>query len=361
MQRSVPLLIVAQSARYLAEAAARSGYQVWAADCFADSDTIAVCERFIRIESLDNPQRLLEQIKDLSQGQSCLLIAGTGVEQFYPLIEQLPAHIHWRGNPVKTLRLTQQSAPFFALLDTAKIAYPETLWSYPKQPADYVLKRDQTWGGTNIQSATQPLAEQSYYQRRIDGQSVSVLILADGKSCHLLSIHQQYNRPDSFQRDYLQRPVILSESQLQQLKQTAQKLAMICELRGLNSIDFIVDKQRCLVLEINPRPSASVEFLSRDYPLLDWHISACEDYIDPPAIKAPTHSQRLVTLYAEYDCQVPKAMNWPTAAHDIPEAQTIIKQGQPICSLLLQTEAELLPQYQQELSHSICKNLLPVA
>lgn len=361
MQRSVPLLIVAQSARYLAESAARSGYQVWAADCFADSDTLAVCERFIHIESLANPQRLLEQIIELSQGQSCLLIAGTGVEQFYPLIKQLPAHIQWRGNPVKTLCLTQQSAPFFALLDTAKIPYPETLWSYPKQPADYVLKLDQTWGGTHIQSATEPLAEQGYYQRRIDGQSVSVLILADGKSCHLLSIHQQNNRPDSFQRDYLQRPVVLPKSLLQQLTETTQKLATLCELRGLNSIDFIIDEQRCLVLEINPRPSASVEFLSGDYPLLDWHISACETHIDPPEPKAPPLSQRLVTLYAEYDCQVPEAMDWPIAAHDIPAAQTIIKQGQPICSLLLQAEADSLTQQQQELSHSICKNLRPLA
>jgi methenyltetrahydromethanopterin cyclohydrolase len=361
MQRSVPLLIVAQSARYLAEAAARSGYQVWAADCFADSDTLAVCERFIRIESLANPQRLLKQIIELSRGQSCLLIAGTGVELFYPLLEQLPVHIQWRGNPVQTLRITQQSAQFFALLDKAKIPYPETLWSYPKQPADYVLKRDQTWGGTYIQSATQPLAEQGYYQRRIDGESVSVLILADGKSCHLLSIHQQQNRPDSFQRDYLQRPVMLSESLLQQLKQTSQKLATLCELRGLNSIDFIVDKQCCLVLEINPRPSASVEFLSGDYPLLDWHISACKTHIDPPEPKAPAYSQRLVTLYAEHDCQVPKAMNWPTAAHDIPAAQTIIKRGQPICSLLLQAEADSLPQQQQELSQSIYKNLRPLA
>ena len=48
------LLIVAQSARMLAQSATREGYSVRVADCFAGIDTLDAADRFLKLSALDN-------------------------------------------------------------------------------------------------------------------------------------------------------------------------------------------------------------------------------------------------------------------------------------------------------------------
>ena len=52
------------------------------------------------------------------------------------------------------------------------------------------------------------------------------------------------------------------------------QLVPVFALKGLNSLDFIHADDCSYVLEINPRPSASMQLYDED--LLNRHIQACE-------------------------------------------------------------------------------------
>ena len=82
------LLIVAQSARMLAQSARREGYTLRVADCFADIDTLDAADRFLQLSALDNLEehQWLQTIITLSDAEPCWLICGTGIERFYPAL-----------------------------------------------------------------------------------------------------------------------------------------------------------------------------------------------------------------------------------------------------------------------------------
>ena len=95
-----PILIFAQSARFLAQSAAQATYPVWAADFFGDLDTISVADRWLQIPALSqlHHDTILSIFSDLTQGEACTLICGSGIEKHYPLLNKLPSHIQLVGN-----------------------------------------------------------------------------------------------------------------------------------------------------------------------------------------------------------------------------------------------------------------------
>jgi hypothetical protein len=99
-----PLLIVAQSGQFLAQSATQAGYSAWVADCFGDTDTLAVSERWQKLDDLHSLSlaSFLSTLEALTQGEPCYLIYGSGIEHCYEFINHLPKHIEILGNHTKT-------------------------------------------------------------------------------------------------------------------------------------------------------------------------------------------------------------------------------------------------------------------
>ena len=105
-------------------------------------------------------------------------------------------------------------------------------------------------------------------------------------------------------------------------------------MRGLVSADLLVDGEAWWLLEINPRPGATLDVLDRGpVPLFAAHVAAAAGRL--PEHRAPLASAAATEiLYAETDLPSVPVFDWPDWAMDRPPAGSRIEAGAPICTVL---------------------------
>jgi predicted ATP-grasp superfamily ATP-dependent carboligase len=339
----LPILIFAQSGRFIAQSATQAGYRVWVADCFGDQDTLDIAERWQQLAPIHqlSEQKILDVFSTLSQDENCFLICGSGIEQHYPLLNHLPANITLIGNNATSIHTIQTPTLFFKLLKQLDLSYPDTLFKQPNNNA-WLAKSSSGLGGMHIQYLdleTHQQTDNIYYQRYVKGVSGSGLFIANGKQTQLLSINQQYLQPcksSLFRLGGITSPWLISEQHQQYLKLAINKITSAIGLSGINSIDFIISEQNeLLVLEINPRIAASAELL-RCEPLFQHHVNACNGlFSEEFIIESPLHA-RLHYYFAEHDVRISPDIIWPEVCHDIPVNGSIVAAGEPICTFKIQ-------------------------
>ena len=106
-------------------------------------------------------------------------------------------------------------------------------------------------------------------------------------------------------------------------------------LRGLNSADFMVRGAAFDLLEINPRPGATLDIFDLDpeAPLFDLHCRACVGEL-PAAWQAPGRAAACRVVYARRALVVPPGFRWPRWSADRPAPGTGIGRGEPLCTVL---------------------------
>jgi hypothetical protein len=116
------------------------------------------------------------------------------------------------------------------------------------------------------------------------------------------------------------------------LTETIARLAAAIPLLGLNSADFLVAGDGFRLLEINPRPSATLDiFEPPGGSLFALHMSACAGALDVAAPKLPD-AMAAALVYAERDLTIP-ALQWPDWAVDRPHTGAAIGTGEPLCTV----------------------------
>ncbi len=348
---STLLIIIAQSARFLIQSAARHGYRVRAADCFADSDAVQHCEQFIRlgaIETLDC-QQLRDTIDHLSCGEPAYLVIGTGIESLYQTLTDLPEHIHQTANSASVCSQLCQPSQWFALLDSLQLPYPEV--SYQTETIGAWLVKDAAaWGGSHIQSEQSISHSTQYLQRHIQGSSYSALFVIDADhQARLLMFNQQIcvaeNSGDFRLQTLYNHPNLAAELQ-QTVMHAIKKLQQRLNLRGLNSLDFMIsDAGQLLLLELNPRPSASCQLLPDSLDWLHWQIAAPKNLPDMKMSYG-----LLYHFFAVQALSIPDDIDWPRDFCDIPAPGTTFAEGDPVCSLCINAadSAERLKRLEQQ-------------
>jgi predicted ATP-grasp superfamily ATP-dependent carboligase len=118
------------------------------------------------------------------------------------------------------------------------------------------------------------------------------------------------------------------------LLRAAQQLTVELGLRGLNSLDCMVEGDGFVVLEINPRLSASFALYDVEAGgarLFEAHLRACAGELTadfPPGL-----AQAHLIYYAPFDLATPAAQEWPQWVADTPFGATRIKAGEPVCTV----------------------------
>jgi len=335
-----PVLIFAQNGRFLAQSATQSGYRVWVADCFGDLDLIDSVERWQALPPISElkPEQIITLLSQLSNGEDCTLICGTGIENCFQFLQNLPNNIKLIGNSPSVIKTIKTPSLFFTLLQKFKLPYPETHLSLSTDTDtdtdSYITKSSSGFGGLHIQKMTSSSVSSShYFQRIIDGESGSVLFLANGKEFQLLNINHQILSPtlqSPFRLARIDAPWNISANHLKILNSAIHNITAETALVGLNSLDFIIStKGDLFILEINPRPSASAELIDNDM-LFKHHINACHGVLPSYSLPRADRLLSLKTIYADHELTIPTAINWPIYCRDIPHAKTIINEGEPI-------------------------------
>jgi methenyltetrahydromethanopterin cyclohydrolase len=236
----------------------------------------------------------------------------------------------------------QNKANFFALLNQLNIPYPETSFIQPYATQDWLIKPNQGQGGVGIQRLQQTnlsLDSNVYWQKYQAGSPHSVLFLANGQQVQVIGFNTQWTTRLSDSEEFIFSGIInycaLAETHKTQIIDWLTKLVPAFNLIGLNSLDFIHANGNSTVLEINPRPPASMQLYDADLlrrhlmtasPLKDWQ--SCSP---PPPQSGYTGYQ---IIYAKQDIQIPENYIWENGTMDIPAAGVMCKTGQPICSII---------------------------
>ena len=340
-EQHTPILIFAQSGRFLAQEAIQAGYNtVWVADCFADLDLQTVASRWHKLPPFSqlDPSTLLNYLTDLAQGEPCQLICGSGIEQFYPVLSQLPDNINLIGNTAAAINIIKTPTLFFPLLSQLNLPYPETQFELPEIENDWLVKSVVGMGGDHIQTLSKEKpSNNAYFQRHVNGTSASALFLADGQKAQLLTINTQWLTPcenSPYRLGGIETPLKLSITNQQLLESAINRISNSTGLLGLNSIDFIITAEdELLFLEVNPRPSASCKLIADSVPIFQHHINACNGQLPNSGIYSSEKNHALQYMYAGSTLTIPETIVWPEQCCDLPETGTLINVAQPVCTI----------------------------
>lgn len=321
-------------------AAAATGRRVIAADAFSDVDTRSVSNRSLQLVYVNGGFQA-EEIRSrivplLSQGAG--LVYGSGFEPQPELLAELSQYGTVYGNSADTVRMLKSPESFFVLLFSLQIPFPEWSPHLPGEAEGWICKRIGGSGGTHVVPVTASAHETGYYQRKVSGEPVSLLFLADGSDVQVVGYNRQVLAP-TIPMPYRFGGAIsqagLSSRMRHLILRFAADITRKAGLRGLNSLDCMVDGDDVWVLEVNPRLSATFALYDAENVgarLLEAHLHACEGRLMPALPSEP--SQAHLIYYAPFDLAVPVAMAWPDWVADVPESASVCRAGEPVCTIM---------------------------
>lgn len=334
-------LIVAVTGRALAASAARGGHRTVVLDCFADRDTGAlaaasrsvVSPRGLRLD----PSALLEAAAELAPGAA--LVYGSGLEGRPGLLRRLGAGRMVYGNRPDVVAAVRDPDRFFPLLDRLRIPYPEVRHAVPADPAGWLSKRPGGAGGSQIRHARNGRAPaDAYFQRLVPGRPHSALFLADGARAVVLGFNRQWTAPVHPRLPFLYGGAVggirLPAGTARDIRAAVDALVLATGLVGLNGLDFILEEDRWLVLELNPRPTATVELYDPDYRrgLFDWQLRACRGEL-PERPAAPRAARAHAVVHAPGPGIAGPTLVFPPWCRDLPALGTRFELGDPVCTV----------------------------
>lgn len=338
--------IVGVTARSLAEAARRSPCfaqsRLVALDWFADRDLLAAADSAEAVPTRRSGgfagRALLRAVRRLVPERS-LLVTGSGFESRLALLARLGAEYRLAGNAPAVLARVKDPAQFFSVVAQLGIAHPEIAREVPDNArGDWLLKRIGGAGGGHIRPAGREgmVPVGSYAQRKVEGRPVSIAFLSDGTRIEPVGFTEQWPNPAPrrpFRYGGAALPAMLPAATAERLTEWSLRLAREFGLVGLSSVDFLVEGERALLLEVNPRPGATLDLLDRARPgLFEAHVEACFGRLWLPPI-VPGPARATCVLYADLGPAVIGIEDWPAWAADLPHAGSTIPADGPICTL----------------------------
>lgn len=333
----MPILIAALSGRALAAAARRAGADVVVADLFGDRDTGRLAPWHRLPGSLAagiDGRRLRAKVREF--GRLDGIVYGAGFEHAPALLHDLAAVAPLLGNAPETVAATKDPFGFAALLARLGLPHPAVFASAPADERT-LCKRRGGAGGGHIRPATpgSVAGRGRYFQAIVDGQPVSALFLANGRAARVVGFSRQWAAPARrapFRYGGCVGPIAVAPALAERVEQACNALTAALGLVGLNSLDMLVDGGELSILEINPRPGATLDIF--DASLWEWHLAAVRGELPPQSKSSEARPARAAAiLYAETATAIPKRMRWARWVADVPAAGSAVPAGAPICTI----------------------------
>jgi predicted ATP-grasp superfamily ATP-dependent carboligase len=342
-----PWLLVGLSMRPLAESAAHFGHDICVIDACVDRDTRQACsDRIVRLECA-TPWRIDAAALQAAVVEAQMRFAPDGFAGFIPgsgfegepeLLDGLAASAAVIGCDSSIVRGVREPQRWFELLDEVGAPHPAVRFdNAPTDPTGWLVKSSGGSGGWHIRAWRPGLAMTvgDYFQRYSIGRPASALFLADGRTARIIGWQWQ-RLASSAELPWRYGGVIAAPDMSRALRE---RVASVCSaiveripIRGLASLDFAVDGDRFAVFELNPRPTASVA-LYPEHDFLNLHIlAAAGATTNIETTEIPDIAGEAV-LYATKSLSIAASFAWPRWCSDIPDSESRIAAGQPICTV----------------------------
>jgi len=339
----MPILILALSGRALAQAARRAGAEVIVADLFGDVDTRALAPWY-RLpgnleEGIDGAE-LRALVRTLSE-QVDGIVYGAGFEADPTLLGELGRIAPLIGNPREIVAAVKDPFGFAALLRRLSLPHPE-VGASPRPGTRWLRKLRGGSGGTHIEreTATMVAADgEHYFQAVAPGNAVSALFAANGRAARVIGFSEQWAAPTStrpFRYGGCAGPVHLAPKLAAEIERACRAIAATTGLVGLNSLDMLVTGDAFTILEVNPRPGATLDVFDRPSGRSLWecHATAARGELPAPAATCAAGARAAIVVYADQARHVPATFIWESGIADIPTPESRLSPGAPVCTVM---------------------------
>lgn len=342
------LLIAAQSGRALAAAARRAGFVPLVADLFGDSDTRALAAAWRGLDGRlglgfreDGVLAALESLAAASPVRVRGVVLGSGFERRTRLMAAIAGRFRLIGASPACVRRLKDPLDFAATLARLGIPHPAVALAPPLSGTGagtgaWLRKRRGGSGGGHIREAAAGPGRDAYFQERVAGEAFGVAFLADGHDAQLVAVTRQWVSPGRrapWRYGGAIEPGSLPAGLAAAVEAALRRLVPAFGLTGLASADLLVAGERWWLLEINPRPGATLDVLDRrPTPLLRRHVAAADGQLGTPE-EHPAEAAGAMILYAGRTIACVPAADWPDWAADRPEPASRIAAGAPICTV----------------------------
>jgi predicted ATP-grasp superfamily ATP-dependent carboligase len=341
----VRVLIVAVSARMIAELAVADGYAVTALDRFGDVDLRAIAPG-ATAPSNDGLAALAADV------DADAVVYGGGLENRPDLVARLADGRELLGTPPELLAAARDPWAVGAAARAAGACAPETRALDDPTPmlqrggATWLRKPQRGGGGRGVRRwRGGRLRSTEILQRHVPGLSCSAVAIADGRRAVVLGLTEQLHRPPGFQWTGNLAPPRLPDGERDELdgrlRAVCAEMAARFGVRGAFGVDAIWDGRHAWVLELNPRPPAGLELFGPGS--FEAHVRGARDVSLPTAGSPPaTRCAKVkLVLFAERDLRAPDPAWWPEGlVRDIPHPGEAIPRGAPVCTLVSATAGE---------------------
>lgn len=369
------LLIVGVDTVFVAASAKKAGYKVYVADYFGDVDLRRVCHDFRAvIEQREGkssgrmmwnfkPEIFLEIAKSLSKRHSIDgILLSSGLDDYVDILYELNSLAPIIGNSPKVFKDVREKPRFFDELETLGIPHPETeiakdifeaRESVSRIGFPVILKPAESFGGANIRLVKSqeelekvfPIifqtGESVVIQKFVEGVHASISILAGENIVRVLSINEQLlglhsvfqHEPFGYCGNIV--PLRVEGAIFERCKALVEKIASHFSLIGSNGIDIVISKSGVpYVIEVNPRFQGTLGCVEKvlGINLVESHIRACL-YDEIPRVRNSSKFCTRLILYAPKRVFAPDLTIF-RGIWDIPLPNSIIEEGEPICSIL---------------------------
>jgi predicted ATP-grasp superfamily ATP-dependent carboligase len=282
---------------------------------------------------------LQQAVNEFDDVDFSAVVYGAGFEGDTDLLDMLNAKNNLFGNSSELVRNLKDPATFFGLLDSLEIPFPAVRLNVPADPDGWLAKTIGATGGAHVQSAQGVSAsEKTYFQRVEAGRNLSVLFLANGNKAQVVGFSEQLiQRVGDAPYCYVGaiNHAALPDAMKKNIAEKIDLLVATIGLVGLNGIDFIQRSDEYFVLEINPRPTATMELYDADFAqgLLHAHLQACEGELTATETKEKISRGHKI-VFAEQNTKIPASFKFPEWCADIPQPGSFVAQDEPLCSVL---------------------------
>jgi predicted ATP-grasp superfamily ATP-dependent carboligase len=326
----------------LAELAVSDGYDVIALDQFGDVDLRAIAPG----ATANGNDALAAAAADVDADA---VAYGAGFENRPDLVRRLADGRELLGTEPESLVAVRDPRAVAAAARAAGARAPETrpAGERPESGGPGVRSVD-VWlrkprhggGGRGVRRwAGGRLHSTEILQRYIDGLSCSAAAVADGGRATVLGLTEQLHRRPGFGWMGNAIPPRLPDAELAeldgQLRAVCDEVAGRFGVRGAFGVDAVWDGRHAWVLEVNPRPPASLELFGPGG--FEAHVLGARGLAPPKGGTLPwTRGAKVkLVLFADRDLRAPDPGWWPAGiVRDIPHAGEEIKRGAPVCTLL---------------------------
>jgi predicted ATP-grasp superfamily ATP-dependent carboligase len=331
----------------LADLAARDGRPVAALDLFGDVDLRRSASRVVTPAQLGGGG-LTALVDAALQEPASDVVYGASLENHPALVARLAERHTVLGNGPATLRAVRDPARLGAALRDGGLAFPQTSATPPSDRSRSWLRkplrgggglRVRAWRGGRLPAGT-------FVQERIDGVACSAAAVGDGVDAVVLGLTEQLVGQRAFGvRGHRwcgnlvppRLPAGEREALLRQARAICSCLAGAFALRGLFGVDVVWDGERAWTLEVNPRPTASLEAIAAAGDMdniFDAHLRACAGVL-PQVAAVGSRAAGKAVVFATEDVVVGDSARWlRRGVRDVPHPGEHIAAGRPICTVV---------------------------